>query len=240
LYDCAEALELTVKVKFLAPGLGIFLLGVAVATAAVYARNPLIPPAFYAVQGAPFTAMIESVWEGSSTVGPGRESTKVVRDTAGRERFESPSLEEAAVTGEPVRIDIYDVVKETMIQLDPQRKTAIVRHMDRMSRPTTVDLSVNPIIPPHPAKGGEYLGMQSIAGQEAWGEHLVQTYHKPDGHTATTVRDLWLSTVYKMPLMQVREDVGLGRLTQQVTRFDAGEPNESLFEIPAGYAVVGR
>ena len=228
------------KVRVLAPSLGIFLLGMAVATAAVYSRNPLIPPAFYAVQGAPFTAMIESVWEGSSTAGPGRESTKVVRDTAGRERFESPSLEEAAVTGEPARVDIYDVVKETTIQLDPQRKIATVRHMDRMSRPTTVDLSVNPIIPPHPAKGGEYLGMQSIAGQEAWGEHLVQTYHKPDGHTATTVRDLWLSTVYKMPLMQVREDVRLGRLTQQVTRFDAGEPDESLFKIPAGYVVVGR
>ena len=228
------------KVRVLAPSLGIFLLGMAVATAAVYSRNPLIPPAFYAVQGAPFTAMIESVWEGSSTAGPGRESTKVVRDTAGRERFESPSLEEAAVTGEPARVDIYDVVKETTIQLDPQRKIATVRHMDRMSRPITVDLSVNPIIPPHPAKGGDYLGMQSIAGQEAWGEHLVQTYHKPDGHTATTVRDLWLSTVYKIPLMQVREDVRLGRLTQQVTRFDAGEPDESLFEIPAGYTVVGR
>ena len=228
------------KVRVLAPSLGIFLLGMAVATAAVYSRNPLIPPAFYAVQGAPFTAMIESVWEGSSTAGPGRESTKVVRDTAGRERFESPSLEEAAVTGEPARVDIYDVVKETTIQLDPQRKIATVRHMDRMSRPITVDLSVNPIIPPHPAKGGDYLGMQSIAGQEAWGEHLVQTYHKPDGHTATTVRDLWLSTVYKIPLMQVGEDVRLGRLTQQVTRFDAGEPDESLFKIPAGYAVVCR
>ncbi len=142
------------------------------------------------------------------------------------------------VTGEPVRIDIYDVVKEAMIQLDPQRKTAIVRHMDRLGQPITVDLSVNPIIPPHPAKGGEYLGMQSIAGQEAWGEHLVQTYHYPDGHTSMTVRDLWLSTIYKMPLMQVREDARLGRLTQRVIRFDAGEPDESLFEIPAGYAVA--
>jgi hypothetical protein len=227
-----------VKVRFFAPGLGIFMFGMAVAAASVYSRNPLIPPALYAVQGAPFTAMVESVWGGSATVGPGRESTKIVRDTAGRERFESPSLEEAAVTGASVRIDIYDVVKETMIQLDPQRKTAIVRHMDRMGRPVTIDLSVNPTIPQHPAKDGEYLGMQAIAGQEAWGEHLVQTYRNPDGHAATTVRDLWLSTVYKMPLMQVREDAGLGRLTQQVIRFDVGEPHESLFQIPAGYAVA--
>jgi hypothetical protein len=47
------------------------------------------------------------------------------------------------------------------------------------------------------------------------------------------VRDLWLSTVYKMPLMQVRDDARLGKLTQEVTRFERGEPDESLFEISA-------
>jgi hypothetical protein len=53
-------------------------------------------------------------------------------------------------------------------------------------------------------------------------------------------RDLWLSTVYKMPLMAVREDAQLGKLTQQVNRFEAGEPDKSLFEIPGGYSVVQR
>jgi hypothetical protein len=80
--------------------------------------------------------------------------------------------------------------------------------------------------------------MQQIAGQETWGQHLVQTFHYADGHTATSVRDLWLSAVYKMPLMQVQEDGQLGKLTQRVIRFEAGEPDANLFEIPAGYTVL--
>jgi hypothetical protein len=124
-----------------------------------------------------------------------------------------------------------------MIKLDPEHKTATITRMEHMGRPVKIDPSVNSAVPDHPAKGGEYLGIQQIAGQEAWGEHLVRTYHYPDGHIQTLVRDLWLSTVYKMPLMQVREDVRLGRLTQQVIRFEAGEPDGSLFEVPSGYAV---
>jgi hypothetical protein len=43
-----------------------------------------------------------------------------------------------------------------------------------------------------------------------------------------------------MPLMVVLEDARIGKVTQQVIRLDPGEPDASLFEIPAGYAVVGR
>jgi len=225
------------KIRFFGLGLGVFMLGIAAGAATIYARNPLIPPALYPVQGAPFTAKIESVWEGA-TVPAGRELTKFVQDAAGRTRVESPSMEEAVVTGERARIDIYDFVQERMIQLDPQQKIAIVRRMEHVGRPIKIDLSANPSTPGHPAKGGQYLGMQQIAGQEAWGEHLVDTYHYADGHTATMVRDLWLSTVYRMPLMQVREDARLGKLTQQVVQFEVGEPDASLFEIPAGYSVV--
>ena len=226
------------KIRFFAIGSGVFMLGIGVAVAGIYARNPLIPPALYPVQGAPFTVTIESVWEGTPGHPPGREFTKVIRDTSGRERIESPAMEEAVVTGEPARIDIYDFAQEKMVQLDPQHKIAIARRMEHVGRPIKIDLSANPAIPGHPAKGGEYLGMQQIAGQEAWGEHLVETFHYADGHTATSVRDLWLSTVYKMPLMQVREDGPLGKLTQQVIRFEPGEPDTSLFEIPAGYTVL--
>jgi hypothetical protein len=228
------------RIRFFGFGPGIFMVGVAVATAGIYARNPLIPPALYPVLEAPFTATIESRWEGTPTHPPGRELTKVVRDTRGRERIESPAMEEAVVTGDPARIDIYDFAQEKMIQLDLQHKNAIVSRMEHVGRPIKIDLSANPALAGHLPKGGEYLGMQQIAGQEAWGQHLVQTFHYADGHTSTSVRDLWLSTVYKMPLMQVREDGQLGRLTQQVIRFETGEPDASLFEVPADYTVMQR
>jgi hypothetical protein len=226
------------KIRFFAIGSGVFMLGIGVAVAGIYARNPLIPPALYPAQGAPFTVTIESVWEGTPGHPPGREFTKVIRDTGGRERIESPAMEETVVTGEPARFDIYDFAQERMIELDPQPKIAIVRRMEHVGRPIKIDLSADPAVPGHPAKGGEYLGMQQIAGQETWGQHLAQTFHYADGHTEMSVCDLWLSAVYKMPLMQVREDGQLGKLTQRVIRFEAGEPDANLFEIPADYTVL--
>ena len=226
------------RIRFFGIGSGVFMLGLGVAAAGIYARNPLIPPALYPVQGAPFTVTIESVWEGTPGHPAGREFTKVIRDTSGRERIESPAMEETIVTGEPARFDIYDFAQERMIRLDPQAKVAIVRRMEHVGHPIKIDLSADPALPGHRAKGGEYLGMQQIAGQETWGQHLVQTFHYADGHTAISERDLWLSTVYKMPLMQVREDGQLGKLTQRVIRFEAGEPDANLFEIPQGYAVL--
>jgi hypothetical protein len=53
-----------------------------------------------------------------------------------------------------------------MIQLDPQLKIAIVRRMEQVGRPIKVDLSTNPDLPGHSAKGGEYLGMRQIAAEE--------------------------------------------------------------------------
>jgi hypothetical protein len=66
-------------------GLIVFFIAVDGVTAVEHPRNPLIPPALYAVQAAPFTATIESVWQGTETAGPGRQLTKVVRDSAGRQ-----------------------------------------------------------------------------------------------------------------------------------------------------------
>jgi hypothetical protein len=82
--------------------------------------------------------------------------------------------------------------------------------------------------------------MRSIAGLDAWGEYLVQTYHYTDGHVSTTERELWLSTLYKMPLMQIRDDPRMGMLSQEVVSFEAGEPDAALFEAPADYAVRQR
>lgn len=213
---------------------------VAAATAAQYETHPLIPPAMYAVHGAPFTARIDSVWEGTAGFPAGQESTKVVRDRAGRQRFEMPSLDEAFATGLPVSVRIYDVVGERMIDLDPRRRVAVVRRMEHLGRPISIDLSVNPAVPQHPALGGQFLGMQQIAGQETWGQHLVQSYRGRDGSMSTTVRELWLSTIYRMPLLQVSEDARLGKIIQEVVGFESGEPDESLFEIPSGYTVVNR
>ena len=53
-------------------------------------------------------------------------------------------------------------------------------------------------------------------------------------------RELWLSTNYLMPLMAVKEDRVQGRVFERVTQLRAGEPDVSLFEVPAGYSVIAH
>jgi TonB family protein len=203
------------------------------ATASALGQGSLIPPAFYAVQGAPFTATIESVWDGTLSSGPGRSVSRVVRDSAGRQRFETP-----AADGSPLpQVIIYDPAGEKVIKLDAARRTAIVTAMARVGRTISIDPAA-PRSGPCKAEGdGDSLGSRQIAGLEACGHHLVQTIRKPAGDVTLT-RDLWLSTSYSMPLAAVTDDARLGRLTQTVTALDAGEPDAVLFVIPAGYEVA--
>jgi hypothetical protein len=222
-------------------GLGLY--AVVFLTAAlpriVEAQDFLIPPALYAVQGAPFTATIDSSWEGTETVLPGTSVTRILRDSAGRERYEFPATGGSAFTDKPTQVIIYDVVAEKVIRLDTQLKKARVTPMQYTGRPIIIDLS-KPVTPGHVGPGGTYLGTRAIAGLEVWGQHLVQTHPGRDGQPPVEeVRELWLSTAYRMPLMEVRKDRRVGMITQQVIQLEAAEPDPALFVVPQGY-VVGR
>ena len=188
-------------------------------------QDSLIPPAAYAVQGAPFSATIESVWNGNSRMVPGKSMSRVVRDAAGRQRFEMPTLEEAKVTGQSPRVLIYDPVREKVIKLDVLRRTAVVTPMAHIGRTVKIDLEARRGFPCKAAQGGESLGVQWVAGLETCGLRLPG-------------RELWLSTNYLMPLMAVKQDTRGGTVTQTVVTLDTSEPDENLFEVPAGYSVV--
>lgn len=185
----------------------------------------MIPPAFYAVEGAPFTATIESVWKGNSQTRPGRSLSRVVRDTAGRQRFEIPTIEEAMVTGQQPHVVIYDPVMEKVIKLDMLHRTAVVTPMTQVGRTIKIDPAVRRGFPCRAAQGGKSLGVRWVAGLETCGLGLPG-------------RELWLSTNYLMPLMEVRSDMQRGELTQILMKLDVTEPDAELFEVPAGYSVV--
>jgi TonB family protein len=196
-------------------------------------QGSLIPPAFYAVQGAPFTATIESDWDGTLSSGPGRSVSRVVRDSAGRQRFETPAGDGSAL----MQTTIYDPVGGNVITLDFAGRKAIVTPLARVGRTISIDPAAPGVGPCKAAGDGDSLGPRQIAGLEACGQHQVQTFHKPAGDV-TLIRDLWISRNYSMPLAAVTDDARLGHLTQTVKALDAGEPDAALFEVPAGFEVV--
>ena len=215
-------------------GLRRFLLfGMLTVCAKARGQGALVPPSFDAVQGAPFTLTVETRWDLVSETGPRQSSQRILRDKAGRQRYEA-----RVVDGVPrsSTVNIYDVVAGKLIKLDPEAKTAEVRVM-RVGRSELIDVSTATSTAPQTAAAGQrLLGTKEIAGLEAWGQRTAGPVLREDGSTVTQDRELWLSTHYGLPLMQVMRSEE-GKVTQNVVRFDAGEPDASLFQIPAGFAV---
>jgi TonB family protein len=182
------------------------------------AQGPLIPPAFYAVQGAPFTLTVETHTEPAS-LSPSR-TQQILRDTAGRQRYEPNAINGVPQTSV---ITILDPVAGRTIKLDTEAMTATVSPMT-VGRSVALDVSQATSLPPSSPKGQTLLGTKQIVGLEAWGQEI-------------NGRELWLSTHYRMPLMQVVRSER-GTTTQSVFAFEAEEPDPALFQIPSGFTVV--
>ncbi len=156
-----------------------------------WAQYPLIPPSSYPVQGAPFTATVETKWDSSRE----RHTVRILRDSAGRQRYEP-----VVINGKPESstVTIYDVVAGKFIKLDTKARTAVLASMP-VGHAIPIDVSKTTSLPPHVVGDGEtLLGTREIAGLEAWGRHpsssskarqSFRTWHAAPGSTAT-----WCST----------------------------------------------
>lgn len=222
------------KLKLLAVALAM------ICVAGALAQSPMIPPAFYAVKGSPFTAMVEVSWEGTGTTPPGKSMNRVVRDRKGRQRFETPAIEEAAAQGTASRILIIDPVRERIIHLDTLSRTAVIEPIEHIGRTVTIDPTTPLPANPHPALRGKYLGVRQIAGVDVWGELVKQTFNKHGGLPSTLVREMWAAPRLGVMLMMVQIDPRLGKYTQEAIQVDTSDPDAALFEVPPGYTVRTR
>jgi TonB family protein len=197
------------------------------------AQGILIPASWNAVQGAPFTLTVETHWDRISGEGPRQGIQRILRDSAGRQRYEAPMLDGAPRSS---TVGIYDVVAGKYIKLDMDAKTAEVAPMS-LGRAVVLDVSTATSLPPSIAEDGQtLLGTREIAGLEAWGQRTVKTTTRRDGTAVVQDRELWTSTHYRMGVMQIlRSDKG--KMTQTVASFSSAEPDPTLFRIPADFAV---
>ena len=197
------------------------------------AQGILIPASFYAVQGAPFSLTFEIRSDPPRDTGPTQLVQRILRDSAGRQRYEAPV--EDGIPRSPTA-GIYDVVASQYIRLDLDAKTAEVKPI-HVGRPVTLDVSVaSSLAPLTPAPNQTLLGTRQIDGLEAWGQRTVRTISLGGGPPITQDRELWLSTHYRMPVMQVMH-TDRGTTTQAVVSFTPGEPDPALFQIPPGFTV---
>ena len=210
-----------------------WLLGLILCVASAWAQGILLPVSYYAVQDAPFTLTVETHWERADGAAPKQATQRMMRDSAGRQRYE-PMVIDGSARSSPVAI--YDVVAGKYIQLDMSARTAEVGTM-RVGRAVVLDVSAASSSAPLTAAADQtLLGTREIAGLEAWGQRTLRTTTRADGSTVSQDRELWLSTHYRMPVMQIVR-TAQGKTTQTVVSFSPAEPDAALFQIPPGFAI---
>jgi len=210
-------------------------------------RNP--------VTGAPYSG-VEVTTEQQALAGGNviqRQNTRTVyRDGQGRTRVEStmthpgPGGTEAVTTH---RITISDPVGGYVHEVDPQNKVVnsrAVRPMNAQAgmRPHNGGApgtrAVNTTRKADPNVTTEDLGTQNINGVIAKGTRVTHTI--PAGTIGNalpiqSVHETWTSADLKVPVLTKVTDPRFGTRTTQLTQVNRGEPDATLFQVPAGYTV---
>jgi hypothetical protein len=211
------------------------------------------------VTGAPYSA-VEVTTEQQTLAGGNaiqRQATRTVyRDGQGRVRVESQVTRPGAdgQTATVTRITISDPVAGKIYDIDPQNKVVNARTV----RPMGAQGAMSPRNPnsaeqvagrgpgmrasrtPDPNVKAEDLGTQTVNSVIAKGSRTTHTI--PAGTIGNSlpiqsVRETWMAADLKVPVMEKTTDPRFGTRTTQLTQINRGEPDASLFQIPADYTV---
>ena len=196
------------------------------------------------VKGAPYTATATT--ESTQVLADGnrivhKQSGFVARDGQGRTRREETMgrMGPVAVNGAKM-IMIHDPVAQAMDMLNPDKQTAhVMKHegmpgMAQMHRKMMKTMSQD--------EQGEIktesLGKQEVGGVTAEGTRVTRTIsagaignEQPIQITVET----WTSPELQTVVLQKRKDPRFGETVFQLTDIKQGEPDASLFQVPAGY-----
>ena len=201
-------------------------------------KTPVLGAPYSAVQ----TTQMQQTLAGGNLISR-QEQSKVYRDSQGRVRVERTRSGPAASNGQPETVAaIFDPVAGYSYILNPAKMTAIKMPVPQHNGPQTG-------AGPHP--GGRFggagaqvqtdsLGTQTVNGVSATGTRRTETI--PAGAIGNQqpiqiVRETWISTDLKVPVMIKSSDPRFGDMVMQLTNIAQAEPDTSLFQIPAGYTI---
>ena len=209
-----------------------------------FGRHPEALPFHGAtVTGAPFSAVLVTTRQRALADGNAiqrQEQTKLFRDSQGRVREEA-TWSGPDGQGSRTVVTISDPVAQVVRRLNPLRKT----------------YSENAMGQPHAggarghAAGGQHghgdfnatredLGAQTINGAPATGTRVTHTIAAGavgNEQPIQIVRETWVSSDLKVPLMIKVTDPRFGTTTTQLTAITRAEPDAALFQTPADYTV---
>lgn len=199
------------------------------------------------VAGAPFSADVVSQSTQVQADGtPVTQEThgKMFRDSAGRTRSETELQSTAAEVGRRF-VTILDPMQGTSIVLDVAAKSATVFHLP--AAPAANANKVNLAVPTHAGRasiqqltpaGSEDLGGMMMEGFAVIGTRRAgaPVASAKAGASANTATESWFSKELKVDLLVSRQGQSASRTTR-LTNISPGEPDSTLFQVPADYKV---
>ena len=207
-----------------------------------------VPP----IAGAPFTLTLATEWvkqlpDGGTTTFVNKR--RIARDADGRvyqERwalvpkndYRVESMMTVIQIANPIAHTLYncflvDVKTNTCELLDYTRSTS---NIYQPKSPATGLLPGDQGFAVH-----ESLGKRFIAGEETDGTHDTLTYNPGvfgNDRQVIVENEFWWSARLEINLLSIRTDPRIGKQTFTVTSLMQGDPDTSLFELPAGFKVV--
>lgn len=185
------------------------------------------------VTGKPFVATRTIQTRAATSSAIQEVSAKIVRDSSGRVRLETPIplQPDGAIDPSRVSVQIYDPATRTILSWTTLQKTATLMHLP--PAPATADNSSL-------TRESESLGSHAVNSLTAQGERVSLVI--PAGvagskDAATVVTETWTASSLKVPMLQTINDPRRGTTTVELSDVSESEPEASLFQAPQGYTV---
>ena len=212
-------------------------------------QSIVVPPK----AGAPFTLTLETEWvkqlyDGGTTTFVNKR--RIARDAAGRlyqERWALVPKNDSRVQSILTMIQISDPLAHTRhdcFMLEKKNTCELVNYERSTS---TIYKPMSPATGPLDGEQGsaihEDLGKRWIDGVETDGTHDTLIYNPGvfgNDRKMTVENEFWWSQQLGLNLLSIKIDPRIGKQTFTVTDLVQGDPDPSLFQLPAGFEVVDR
>ncbi len=212
-------------------------------------QSIVVPPK----AGAPFTLTLETEWvkqlyEGGTTTFINKR--RIARDADGRiyqERWALVPKNNPRVQSVMNMIQISDPLAHTRHDCFMRQETNLCELVNFTRTTSTIYKPMSPATGPIPGDQGsaihQDLGKRFIQGVETEGTHDILIYNQGvfgNDRKITVENEFWWSPQLGLNLLSTKTDPRIGKQTFTVTVIVPGDPDPSLFQIPAGFEVVDR
>jgi hypothetical protein len=190
------------------------------------------------------TTRVQKLADGTTITNEG--TAKEARDSNGRTYRENvfKPFGENSEQGEFSVIIVFDPVNRVMMNWASNTKQVTIVHMrepGQVQQPSTVTQVQPPAIKMAQMKPEiEDLGTKTIDGVEAKGRRITRVIpvgREGNDRPITVTDEQWSSPDLRIVVQSTMDDPRTGTTTMELSNVDRGEPDPTLFQVPAGYTV---